>query len=126
MSETRYSKDHEWVRKEEDDTVTIGITDYAQKELGDIVFVDLPGQGDEFNAGEEIAVIESVKAAEGLKTPVSGEVAQVNDALEVSPETVNNSPEGDGWFCKLELTEPSEFSSLMSEDEYSEYVSGLE
>jgi len=126
MSETRYSQDHEWVRNEGGDIVSIGITDYAQQELGDIVFIDLPSEGDEFDAGEEIAVIESVKAAEGLKTPISGEVIEVNVKLEVSPETVNDSPEGDGWFCTILMIEPSEFKDLMSEDDYKQFVSGLQ
>ena len=126
MSETRYSKDHEWARDEGDEVVSIGITDYAQQELGDIVFIEPPEEGSEFDAGEDVAVIESVKTAAELKTPVSGEVVEVNQALEDSPETVNTSPMGDGWFLKIRMTETSEFEEMLSEEQYNEYLSTLE
>lgn len=126
MSDTRYSSDHEWARSEDGKSATIGITDYAQEQLGDIVFVELPAEGDSFDAGEEVAVIESVKAAAELKTPVSGTVVEINSDLEDSPETVNESPTEDGWFCRLELSDPSELDDLMSEEEYEEFTSNLE
>ena len=126
MSETRYSADHEWAKMESEDVVSIGITDYAQQELGDIVFIDLPDAGDSFDAGDEVAVIESVKAAAGLKTPVSGEVTEVNENLNDAPETVNESPTEEGWFCKIQMSEPSEFEDLMSESDYKDYTSSLE
>ncbi len=126
MSETRYSPDHEWAAIESPGVVRIGITEYAQKELGDIVFVDLPDVGAAFDAGEEIAVIESVKAADGLKTPVSGEVIEINDDLDSAPETINESPMERGWFCKIQLAEPSELDDMMSEGDYENYISSLE
>ena len=126
MSDTRYSSDHEWARSEDPQTVSIGITDYAQEQLGDIVFVELPSIGDSFEAGDEVAVIESVKAAAELKTPVSGTVVEINEDLEDAPETVNESPTDNGWFCRLELSDPSEMDDLMDEQEYSEYTSNLE
>ena len=126
MSDTRYSSDHEWARSEDAQTVSIGITDYAQEQLGDIVFVELPSIGDSFEAGDEVAVIESVKAAAELKTPVSGTVVEINEDLEDAPETVNESPTDNGWFCRLELSDPSEMDDLMDEQEYSEYTSNLE
>lgn len=126
MSDTRYSSDHEWARSEDGKSATIGITDYAQEQLGDIVFVELPAEGDSFDAGDEVAVIESVKAAAELKTPVSGTVIEINSDLEDSPETVNESPTEDGWFCRLELSDPSELDDLMSEEEYEEFTSNLE
>lgn len=126
MSDTRYSSDHEWARSEDGKSATIGITDYAQEQLGDIVFVELPAEGESFDAGDEVAVIESVKAAAELKTPVSGTVVEINNDLEDSPETVNESPTEDGWFCRLELSDPSELDGLMSEEEYEEFTSNLE
>ncbi len=126
MSNTRYSSDHEWARCDDGESATIGITDYAQEQLGDIVFVELPSIGDNFEAGDEVAVIESVKAAAELKTPVSGTVVEINEDLEDAPETVNESPVEDGWFCRLELSDASELDTLMDEDEYQEYTSNLE
>ena len=126
MSNTRYSSDHEWARSEDGNSATIGITDYAQEQLGDIVFVELPEEGSSFDVGDEVAVIESVKAAAELKTPVSGTVIEVNSDLEDSPETVNESPTEDGWFCRLELSDPSELDDLMREEEYEEFTSNLE
>ncbi len=125
MSEIRYSPDHEWAAIESPGIARIGITEYAQKELGDIVFVDLPDVGAAFDAGEEVAVIESVKAADGLKTPVSGEVTEINEDLDSAPETVNESPMERGWFCKIALAEPSELEDMMSESDYENYISSL-
>ncbi len=126
MSNTRYSAEHEWARSDDGRTATIGITDYAQEQLGDIVFVELPNVGDAFAAGDEIAVIESVKAADGLKTPVSGTVIEINQDLVDTPETVNESPIDNGWFCKLELTDAAELEGLMDHEQYREYTSNLE
>jgi glycine cleavage system H protein len=126
MSETRYTTDHEWARSEEDGIATIGITEFAQEQLGDIVFVDLPETGSIFDAGEEIAVIESVKAAADLKTPLTGEIVEVNEELADSPELVNESPTDEGWFCKIQMSESSEFDALMDEQQYEDYTSNLE
>ena len=126
MSETRYTTDHEWARSEEDGIATIGITEFAQEQLGDIVFVDLPETGSIFDAGEEIAVIESVKAAADLKTPLTGEIVEVNEELADSPELVNESPTDEGWFCKIQMSETSEFDALMDEQQYEDYTSNLE
>lgn len=126
MFETRFSESHEWARSEEDDTAIIGITDYAQEQLGDIVFVELPNIGDSFEAGDEVAVIESVKAADSLHTPVSGTVIEVNEDLNDSPELVNESPTDGGWFLKLELSDPSETETMMSEQDYLTYTNSLE
>ncbi len=126
MSETRYTTDHEWARSEEDGIATIGITEFAQEQLGDIVFIDLPETGSIFDAGEEIAVIESVKAAADLKTPVTGEIVEVNEELTDSPELVNESPTDEGWFCKIQMSETSEFDALMDEQQYEDYTSNLE
>ncbi len=126
MSDIRYSADHEWARSDNQVTATIGITDFAQEQLGDIVFIELPKVGDSFEIGDEVAVIESVKAAAELKTPVTGKVIEVNDNLEDSPETVNESPTEDGWFCRLELTAPAELDGLMNEQQYKDYTADLE
>ncbi len=126
MSETRYTTDHEWARSEEDGIATIGITEFAQEQLGDIVFVDLPEIGAIFDAGEEIAVIESVKAAADLKTPLTGEIVEVNEELADSPELINESPTDEGWFCKIQMSESSEFDALMDEQQYEDYTSNLE
>ena len=126
MSETRYTTDHEWVRSEEDGIAIIGITEFAQEQLGDIVFIELPETESIFDAGEEIAVIESVKAAADMKTPVTGEIIEVNEELEDSPELVNESPTGDGWFCRIQMLDTSEFDELMDEKQYEDYTSNLE
>lgn len=126
MSDTRYTEDHEWARLEGDDTATVGITDFAQEQLGDIVFIELPTVGEAFDAGEELAVIESVKAAAELKSPLSGTVIEVNEELEDSPETVNMHPTEDGWFCRVKIQDTEEFEELMGSDEYSDYLSNLE
>ena len=126
MSEIRYSSDHEWARLEEGNTAVIGITDFAQEQLGDIVFIELPNVGDSFETGDEVAVIESVKAAAELKTPVAGTIVEVNEDLADAPEQVNESPTEDGWFCKLELSDPAELDDLMDETQYEEYTSNLE
>lgn len=124
MSETRYTKDHEYIRIE-GDTGTVGITDYAQGQLGDVVFVELPAVGKAVSKGGEAAVVESVKAASEVYAPVSGEVVAVNSELEAAPGTVNEDPAGKGWFVKIKLTDATELEGLMSEAEYQDYVKTL-
>ncbi len=117
-SELKYSKSHEWV-KEEGGTVTIGLTDYAQSELGDLVFVNLPEEGDEVTAGETFADVESVKAVSDVYSPVTGTVSEVNEALMDSPESINESPY-DAWFIKV--SDVSETEELLSAEEYEKFV----
>ena len=124
MSETRYTKDHEYIRIE-GDTGTVGITDFAQGQLGDVVFVELPSLGRAVAKGGEAAVVESVKAASEVYAPVSGEVVAVNSELEAAPGTVNEDPSGKGWFLKLKLTDAAELEGLMSEAEYQNYLKTL-
>jgi glycine cleavage system H protein len=124
MAETRYTKDHEYIRIE-GDTGIVGITDYAQGQLGDVVFVELPSIGKSVSKGGEAAVVESVKAASEVYAPVSGEVVEVNSELEGAPGTVNEDPAGKGWFVKLKLKDPAELEGLMSEGEYQNYVKTL-
>ncbi|MCO5092348.1 glycine cleavage system protein GcvH [Bosea sp. (in: a-proteobacteria)] len=124
MAETRYSKDHEYIRIE-GDLGTIGISDYAQSQLGDVVFVELPVVGKALAKGGEAAVVESVKAASEVYAPVSGEVVEVNGELEAAPGTVNEDPAGKGWFLKLRIKDASELDALMSEAEYQNYVKSL-
>jgi glycine cleavage system H protein len=118
---TKYTKDHEYIRVE-GDVGTVGITDYAQQQLGDVVFVELPAAGKKVAKGGEAAVVESVKAASEVYAPVSGEVVEANAALEGAPATVNEDPAGAGWFMKLKLADKSELDGLMSEDEYQAYL----
>jgi glycine cleavage system H protein len=117
--ELQYTRSHEWVRTE-DDTATIGITDHAQDELGDVVFVELPEVGATFDAGDSFGTIESVKAVSDLYTPVGGEVVEVNEALNDSPEKVNEDPYGDGWIIKLRVSD--EGSGFLSASEYEQFV----
>ena len=125
MSDMRYTEDHEWVLMEDEEIGVIGITDYAQDQLGEVVYVELPEVGQEVSQGADTAVIESVKAAGEVKSPVTGVVVEINDALVDEPEKVNADPTGDGWFIKVKLSDPSELESLMDEDAYKEYVDGL-
>lgn len=124
MSETRYSKDHEYIRIEGDVGI-VGISDYAQSQLGDVVFVELPVTGKALSKGSEAAVVESVKAASEVYAPVSGEVTAVNSALEKAPGTINEDPQGEGWFMKIKLSNPSELGDLMSEADYKAYLASL-
>ena len=124
MSGLKYSKDHEWVRVE-GDIGTVGISDYAQDQLGDVVYVELPEVGRTVAQNEEAAVVESVKAASEVYAPVSGEVVEVNQALEDDPALVNGDPTGEGWFLKLRLSAPGELDGLMDDAAYAEYVAGL-
>ena len=121
---TRYTKDHEYIRVEGDAGI-IGISDYAQGQLGDVVFVELPSVGKTLAKGDEAAVVESVKAASEVYAPVSGEVVEVNSALEATPGTVNEDPAGRGWFLKLRLTNPSELDGLLTEEQYQEFVKSI-
>ena len=117
----KYSEDHEWVELAEDDLVTIGITDFAQEQLGDLVFIELPEVGDEVSQGDNICVIESVKAASDLIAPVSGEVVAVNERLNDEPELASEYPTGEGWFVKMKLSDVSELDDLMDEAAYQEF-----
>src|SRR5260370_6290470 len=119
--DSRYAKTHEYVHVE-GDVATIGITDYAQKELGDVVFVELPAVGTQLEAADELGSIESVKAVSELFAPVSGEVVEVNEALTEKPELVNTDPYGDGWMVRVRLSDPTEVDELMSAEEYEEYI----
>ena len=124
MAETRYSKDHEDIRIE-GDVGTVGISDYAQGQLGDVVFVELPSVGKALTKGGEAAVVESVKAASEVYAPVSGEVVEVNGELEAAPGTVNEDPAGKGWFLKIKIKDAAELDALMGEAEYQNYVKTL-
>ncbi len=120
-ADLKYTKEHEWIRVEAD-TGTIGITDYAQDQLGDIVFVDLPQAGTPVRALEKFGEIESVKAVSELFSPISGEVIEANAALAERPELVNESPYGEGWMLRVRLSDPSETEKLLSAEEYDAYV----
>jgi len=122
--ETRYTKEHEWIRLD-GDTAIVGITEFAQDKLGDVVFVELPEIGKSFAAGDEAAVVESVKAASEVYAPAGGEVVAVNDALADAPATVNEDAEGKGWFLKLKLADPAELEKLMTAQQYKEFVATL-
>ena len=116
----KFLSSHEWMKVEEDTIVTVGISDYAQNQLGDIVFVELPELDSEVNQGDEVAVVESVKAASEIYSPVSGRIIEVNSSLEDSPEIVNSSAFEEGWFFKVEVADISEFENLLSPEQYSE------
>jgi glycine cleavage system H protein len=124
MRTIRYTKDHEYIRLEDDGAI-VGITDYAQAQLGDVVFVELPALGKRLIQGAEAAVVESVKAASGVNAPASGEVLEVNHALEEAPALVNEDPGGKGWFLKLKLSSPAELDALLDEEAYQAYVKTL-
>ena len=119
-----FTEDHEWIQVD-GDTATVGITDYAQSQLGDIVFVETPEEGRTVAKGDEAAVVESVKAASDVYAPVGGTVVEGNPALADTPELVNQDPEGEGWFFKLTLSDASELESLMDEAKYQDFVSKL-
>lgn len=120
----RFTKDHEWVELN-GDVATVGITAYAADQLGDVVFVETPAMGKTFKAGDGFAVVESVKAASDVYAPVSGEVVEVNTALSDTPETVNQSPEGDGWFARVKIADPAQVAALMDRDAYETYLQSL-
>ncbi|SFR98156.1 glycine cleavage system protein GcvH [Sphingomonas jatrophae] len=121
---TYFTKEHEWIAVE-GDTATVGITDYAQAQLGDVVFVEVPPAGTQVEKGKEAAVVESVKAASDVYAPVSGEVTEPNGALEGDPSLVNTAPEGEGWFFKLTLSDPTQVDGLMDAAAYKDFVAGL-
>ena len=125
MSQIKFSEDHEWIRVE-GDSGTVGITDYAQEQLGDLVFVELPEVGKSFAKGDEAGVIESVKAASELYAPIAGEVTEVNDTLADDPAQVNGDPMGAGWFFKMTIADAGELDGLMDEAAYKSFVEGLE
>jgi len=118
----RYSKDHEWVLVE-GENASIGITDYAQHALGDVVYVDMPRVGDKFGTHEAFGSVESVKAVSEVFTPIAGEVTEVNDNLNDTPEKVNSDPYGDAWFIKIKMDKPGEADKMLSGEEYEEYLS---
>ena len=121
MSETKYSDQHEWIRVE-GDIGTVGISEFAQAQLGDVVFVELPEVGKVIGQGEEAAVVESVKAASEIYSPVGGEVIEINESLVSKPGTVNEAAEGEGWFFKLKLADQGELEDLMDSDDYASYA----
>ena len=123
MSALNYTKDHEWVRVEGDAAI-IGISDFAQEQLGDVVFVELPAIGKQFKQGDEAAVIESVKAASEVYAPVGGEVVEINLPLCDNPGLVNEAPTGEGWFLKIRISDASELDALMDEDAYQKFTQG--
>ena len=122
-AEVRYAESHEWARSE-NDKIRVGISDYAQDQLGDIVFVEFPEVGDTFNKGEEFGTVESVKAVSELYMPVAGEVLATNSSLEDAPEKVNNSPYGDGWMIEVKAANPAELDDLMPNDAYLDTLKG--
>ena len=124
MSDLKFSKDHEWVQVE-DGIATIGISNYAQEQLGDVVYIELPDVGQKIALGEQGAVVESVKAASEVYVPASGEVVEVNSALEDEPGLVNGDPTGGGWFFKLKLDDEAELAALMDDSAYQEFVEDL-
>jgi glycine cleavage system H protein len=121
MSTLRFTRDHEWVRLD-GDLAVVGITDYAQSQLGDVVYVELPEIGHRVEKGKEAAIVESVKAASEVYAPVSGEVAEINEMLTADPATVNADPMGDGWFIKLRIDDPKELDSMMDEEGYKRFI----
>lgn len=121
-SDLRFSESHEWVSQEEDGVVKVGITDHAQEQLGDLVFVELPEEGASFGQGDACAVVESVKAASDIYCPVSGEIVAVNEALVDGPEIVNNDPYNDGWLFSVRLDDADELEGLMDADAYREHI----
>ena len=121
-TDLRYTKEHEWVRLQ-DGVATVGITDYAQHELGDVVYVEMPKPGAKLLAGKTFGTVESVKAVSEIYSPVAGEVAEVNAALTQTPETINNDPHGQGWLIKLKVDDPSAASALMDAAAYEQFIS---
>ncbi len=122
--ELKYASSHEWARLDSDGTVVIGITNHAQEALGDVVYVELPEVSTEIDAGSEVAVVESVKAASDIYSPVSGEVIEINPTLEDEPETVNHSPYADGWFFRVKVANIDELQDMMDADEYLLFIEG--
>jgi len=125
MSDVRFTKDHEWVRVE-GDTATVGISEYAQEQLGDVVFVELPTVGADVEAGGDAAVVESVKAASEVYAPIGGKIVEVNDDLEATPGLINESAEDEGWFWRMEISDADELDELMSASDYKAFLEGLD
>jgi glycine cleavage system H protein len=118
MAETRYTSDHEWVRLEDDGTLTVGITDHAQEALGDIVFIELPQTAREVAEGESCATVESTKAANDVYAPVAGKISEINEAIVEDPGLINRDPQGEGWFWRMEPGDEDNFEELMDEEAY--------
>ena len=125
MSETKFTEDHEWILMEDDEVGVVGITDYAQDQLGELVFVELPEVGTDWARGAEVAVIESVKAAGDVKAPVGGTVVGINESLVDEPEKVNADPAGEGWIVRIRVSDPSELETLMDAEQYEAYIGTL-
>jgi len=125
MSELKYTEDHQWIRLEEDNTAVIGITDYAQEQLGDVVYIEMPAVGRELGKDDEAAIVESVKTAGEVKMPLTGTVLSVNENLQDEPELVNADPEGEGWFMTISIINPEEVEGLMDDNDYNEFLTGL-
>jgi glycine cleavage system H protein len=123
-SDTRYTKDHEWVRLD-GDIITVGITDYAQQQLGELVFIELPELERDVAAGEACATVESVKAASDIYAPLAGRVAEINETIVEDPEIVNSDAEGEGWFFRMEIDDTAAFEELMDQEAYDEFVETL-
>jgi len=121
-TDLKYTKEHEWIRDNGDGTATVGVTDFAQSELGDIVFVELEPEGFEFDQDEVFGTVEAVKTVSELFAPVAGEIVEINDQLEMQPELVNDDPYGDGWMVKISMSDESQLDDLMSSDEYDEVI----
>ena len=125
MSVQKYTRDHEWIRVD-GDVATVGISDYAQDQLGDVVYVELPEIGRHIERGKEAAVVESVKAASEVSAPIDGEVVEINEALNDDPSQVNADPEGTGWFLKLRITDPAALDDLMDAEAYEQFLETIE
>lgn len=121
-NDLKYTQDHEWVRADDDATVTVGITDHAQARLGDLVFVEVPEVGTSFGAGDAAAVVESVKAASDVYSPVAGEVVEANEALADTPELINNDPFGEGWIFRLKIENADALDELLTPDDYEDFA----
>jgi glycine cleavage system H protein len=125
-SDLKYTRDHEWLRLEDDATVTLGITDHAQAQLGDLVFVETPEVGSSVGAGEAVAVVESVKAASDVYAPVAGEIVEANEDLADSPELINNDPFGEGWIYKIRVEDPDALNAFMGPEDYETFAESEE
>jgi len=121
-TELRYTQTHEWIRVEEDGTLVIGITDHAQAQLGELVFVDLPDAEAKVNSSDEVCVVESVKTTSDVYSPVSGKIVEINEDLEESPSLVNSDPYGDGWLFRIDPVDPEELNELLDAESYTEYM----
>ncbi len=124
--ELLYTRDHEWLRREDDGSVTVGITDHAQSALGDLVYVELPDVGQEVSEAGEMAVVESVKAASDVYAPISGEILAVNEELADDPEKINSDPYGDGWIVRMNPSDSIDEDAMLSPDDYQEFIDGLD